>query len=298
MNVIYKAFKYRIYPTEQQKVLLNKHFGACRFIYNLSLECKIKAYKQNKKNLSVFDLMKQLTDLKKDDEFKWLYEINAQSLQCSLINLNNSYNNFFKHKKNFPKFKSKNKDFNSFSIPQDFKIKNDKLYINKFREGIKINLHRKHEGKLLFCTVSKTKTNQYYASITCEIQNYKQYNKINNSVGIDTGIKTLAVLSNGKVYTNINSLKEYENKLKYLQRQFSKKKKGSRNREKYRLKIAKIYQKITNIRNDYLHKVTTEIVKNHDNIFVEDLQVKNMIKNHFMCLVINTDNSGIFFKIP
>ena len=295
MKIIHKSYKFRVYPSEEQQVLLSKHFGATRFVFNHYLNKRKENYLENKTSLNYYDNANDLTILKKDDNYIWLKEINSQSLQSSLRNLDTAYNKFFRKQSKFPNFKSKY-DKQSFTIPQSIIIDENKLYIPKFKKGIAINLHRDIEGKILFGTISKSTTGNYYISITCETE-YIPYEKTNSSVGIDTGIKDLAILSNGKVYENIKTLKTNIKKLKYNQRQLSKKQKGSNNRLKQKQILGKIHEKVTNIRLDYLHKVSTEIIKNHDIICIEDLVVKNLMKNHKLAQAFSDVALGTFYTM-
>lgn len=295
MKTIFKSFKFRIYPSKEQEILLGKHFGACRFIFNYYLNKRKETYLEDKKSLNYYDNANDLTQLKKDETYIWLKEINSQSLQSSLRNLDTSYGRFFRKQSKFPRFKSKC-DRQSFKIPQNVLIVNNKLAIPKFKEGIKINLHREIEGNIIFATISKSTSGNYYVSITSEVQ-YQPYEKVNSKVGIDTGIKDLAILSDGTTYENIRSLKTKLKKLKYNQRQLSKKIKGSSSRNKQRKNLAKIHEKITNVRKDYLHKVSTEIIKNHDIISVEDLAVKNIMKNHKLAQAMNDVSLGTFYSM-
>jgi len=295
MKTIFKSFKFRIYPNKEQEILLAKHFGANRFVFNYYLNKRKETYLEDKKSLNYYDNANDLTKLKKDENYIWLKEINSQSLQSGLRNLDTAYNKFFRKQLKFPRFKSKY-DRQSFKIPQNVLIVDNKLTIPKFKEGIKINLHREIEGKIIFATISKSTTSKYYVSITCEV-NYKPFGKTGNNVGIDTGIKDLAILSGGKVYENIKSLKNNLKKLKYEQRQLSKKVKGSSSRNKQRKNLAIIHEKITNVRKDYLHKVSTEIIKNHDVICIEDLAVKNIMKNHKLAQAMSDVSLGAFYSM-
>jgi len=289
------TYKFKINPTEDQKVLLNKHFGSVRWVYNYFLNQRKQEYITNKKSINYYQQAAELTQIKKKEETNWLKEINSQSLQSSLRNLDTSYGRFFRKQSNFPRFKSKY-DRQSFKIPQFISVKESQLIIPKFKGGIKINLHRKIEGDIQFATISKSTTGNYYVSLTCEVQ-YQPYEKTNSNVGIDTGIKDLAILSDGNTYENIKSLKSNLKKLKFEQRQLSKKVKGSSSRDKQRKKLAIIHEKITNIRKDYLHKVSTEIVKNHDIISVEDLAVKNIMKNHKLAQAMSDVSLGTFYSM-
>ena len=295
MNKINKSYKFRINPTKEQIVLISKHFGATRFVFNRYLNSRKETYIEEKKSLNYYDNANDLTVLKKDEQFVWLKEINSQSLQSSLRNLDTAYNKFFRKQTKFPRFKSKF-DRQSFTIPQSVYIEDGKLQIPKFKKGIDINIHREIEGKLLFATISKSTTGKYYVSITCEVE-YIPFEKTNSKVGIDTGIKDLAILSDGKVYKNIKTLKTNLKKLKYNQRQLSKKVKGSNSRLKQKSKLATVHEKVTNIRKDYLHKVSTEIIKNHDVICIEDLAVKNMMKNHKLAQAFSDVSLGAFYTM-
>jgi putative transposase len=295
MKVIHKSYKFNIAPDNEQKELLAKHFGACRFVFNRYLNNRKENYLNDKTSLNYYDNANDLTNLKKQNEFNWLKEINSQSLQSSLRNLDTAYNKFFRKQSKFPRFKSKY-DRQSFTIPQSLNVEVDMLFIPKFKEGIKINLHREIKGKILFGTISKSTTGKYYVSITCEIE-YTPIEKTNSKVGIDTGIKDLAILSNGKTYKNIKTLKTNLKKIKYNQRQLSKKAKGSNSRLRQKSKLAKVHEKVTNIRKDYLHKVTTEIIKNHDVICIEDLAVKNMMKNHKLSQAFSDVALGTFYTM-
>ncbi len=295
MKLIHKSYKFKISPDKEQIELLSKHFGACRFVFNRYLNSRKETYLEEKKSLNYYDNANDLTKLKKEDEFVWLKEINSQSLQSSLRNLDTAYNKFFRKQTKFPRFKSKY-DKQSFTVPQFATIEEGKLWIPKFKKGIEINLHREIEGKILFATISKSTTGKYYVSITCEI-NHNPFDKTGSKVGIDTGIKDLAILSDGKVYENVKTLKTNLKKLKYEQRQLSKKTKGSNSRLKQKSKLAKVHEKVTNIRKDYLHKVSTEIIKNHDVICIEDLAVKNMMKNHKLAQAFSDVSLGAFYTM-
>jgi len=295
MKVIHKSYKFRISPDNEQKILLSKHFGATRFVFNRYLNSRKETYLEEKKSLNYYDNANDLTKLKKEEDFVWLKEINSQSLQSSLRNLDTAYNKFFRKQTQFPRFKSKY-DKQSFTIPQSVYIEEGKLCIPKFKKGIKLNIHREIKGKLLFATISKSTTGNYYVSITCEVE-YTPFEKTNSKVGIDTGIKDLAILSDGKVYENIKTLKANLNNLKYEQRQLSKKTKGSNSRLRQKSKLARVHEKVTNIRKDYLHKVSTEIIKNHDVICIEDLAVKNMMKNHKLAQAFSDVSLGTFYTM-
>ena len=270
-----KAFKYKINPTKEQSILLNKHIGASRFVYNLALEVKQMAWAGNKVNLSCFALHSQLKDLK--TECEWLKEINSQSLQQSITNLDKAYTAFFKGQNSFPKFKKKS-DGGSFNIPQNVLLKNGKLVIPKFKNGINIILHRPIKGVIKSATISKTPTGKYFVSILCETGDAikpKAKIKENTTIGIDLGIKNFIVASDGKEFDNPKFLRKAQSKLKYVQRKYSKYK-GKRTKQK----LAILHEKVANQRKDFLHKTSSELIKNHDSLAIEDLNVKGMLANH------------------
>lgn len=289
-----KAFKYRISPTEDQKFLLDKHFGCVRFLYNLALETKSTAYAGNKVSLSYGNMSAQLTDLKKDCE--WLREVNSQCLQMALRNLDNSFQNFFKGRASFPNFKKKTTK-QSFQLPQSVKVdfKNNCIDLPKFKEPIKAILHRKFNGEIKTVTISKTPTNKYFVSVL--VDNHIESPKItksNNAVGIDLGIKTFAVCSDGTEYANPKYLRNAMVKLKWMQRQLSKKVKNSNRRNICKFRIAKQHEKVSNQRKDFLHKATNEITNRFDLIILEDLNIKGMIKNHTLAGAISDCGWNMF----
>ena len=275
---MFKSYKYKLQPNEEQIILLNKHFGSIRFTYNYFLNERKKEYETNKNTLNYYDNAKSLTELKKQEEYSWLKEINSQSLQYSLKCLDGAYQNFFKFKKGFPKFKSK-KSKSSFSVPQSVNLINGKLVIPKFKEPIDMVLHRSFNGGIKSCTISKTTTNEFFVSFLVETE-HKKLEKTGKTIGIDLGIKDFVITSEGYKYKNNRYTKTYAKSLKKVQQHLSSKKKGSKLYEKQRLKVAKLHKKITNSRLDNLHKVSTDLIKKYDVIVLEDLNIKGMIKNH------------------
>ena len=273
-----KSYKYKLKPSDEQKVLLNKHFGSIRFAYNFFLNERKREYDTNKQSLNYYDNAKSLTELKKLEEYSWLNEINSQSLQDSLKNLETAYKNFFRFKKGFPKFKSKHYR-NSFKVPQFVKLENNKLRIPKFKDPIDLILSRRFTGVIKQCTLSKTPTNEYFVSILVETT-HKIIPKTGKHIGIDLGIKDFVITSDGYKYKNNSYTKTYAKKLKEQQQHLSRKTKGSNRYNKQKLKVATIHKKITNSRLDNLHKVSTELIKKYDLIVLEDLNIKGMIKNH------------------
>lgn len=289
---MYKAFKYRLYPTEPQKELIAKHIGSSRFVYNLALETKNAAYIGAKHNYSAFDLVKQLPELKK--ELTWLKEVNSQSLQQAIQNMDIAFKKFFKGD-GFPKFKSKRKGKQSFSIPQNVIVENDLLIIPKFKEGIKMSLHRPTNGTIKSATISVTPTGKYFVSILCETgENIKPKATIeeNTSVGIDLGIKTFLVTSDGECFENPKFLRNSLSKLKFVQRKYSKYK-GKRTKKK----LAKLHEDVVNKRKDFLHKVSTKLIRENQTICLETLAVKNMVKNHNLAQAISDVSWSTFVSM-
>lgn len=273
-----KSYKYKLNPNDEQIVLLNKHFGSIRFAYNYFLNERKKEYETNKNTINYYDNAKSLTELKKQEDYSWLNEINSQSLQDSLKNLETAYKNFFRFKKGFPKFKSKHTR-NSFCVPQFVKLDNGKLKIPKFKEPIDLILSRSFTGIIKQCTISKTPTNEYFVSILVETEHNK-LEKTGKSIGVDLGLKDFVITSDGYRYKNNRYAKTYAKKLKEHQQHLSRKTKGSNRYKKQKLKVANIYKKITNSRLDNLHKVSTELINKYDLIILEDLNIKGMIKNN------------------
>ena len=256
-----KAYKYRLYPTKTQEVLLAKHFGCARYIYNYGLERKIKSYSETKKSVSRFTISADLPKLKNAPETKWLSEVSAQALQAALVNLDKAFTRFFKEKKGFPKFKSKHSNHQSYQIPQNVSIDYNaqRVHIPKFDNGIKCKFDRQFSGKIKTTTVSRAPTGKYFISILVETEDAipnKAPIDENKAVGVDLGIKTFATLSDGTEIQNPKYLKKALKRLKRLQRSVSRKKKGSNGRKQSIKLLARQYEKVTNKRKDFLHKTS------------------------------------------
>jgi len=276
--IVTKAFKYRIYPTEEQAILLAKHFGAKRFVFNHFLDERKTLYLESKKTLNYYDNAKSLTDLKKEEQYAWMKEINSQTLQAALRDLDVAYNKFFHKQAKFPRFKSR-KNKQSFRAPQFVKYEQGKLFLPKFKEPIKVKEDRPLTGKILFATISRKPSGKYFVAITVETE-HTPYAKTDKQVGVDLGVKDLAICSDGTVYPNIKTTRKYEKQLAYEQRQLAKKAKGSNNRWKQRVRVAKIHEMIYNIRHNHLHQISSSIVRENQTICMESLAVANMMKNH------------------
>jgi len=290
-----KAYKYRIFPTEEQQGLLVNIFGQTRFVYNLGLETKITAYAGNKTNIDCFDLIKQVKELK-DAECPWLKEAPSQALQMALRNLDNAYTNFFKGK-GFPKFKNKHGK-QSFQLPQGVFLSEDnkQIFIPKLK-FVGINLYREFKGDIKTVTVSRTVTNKYFVSILVdnkqELPNKKPITE-QSAVGIDLGIKDFAITSDGKKFENKDFFKSTMQKLRVAQRSLARKKKGSNHYKEQKLVVALLHETVRNQRQDYLHKISKYLVDNYDTICLEDLSVKNMVKNRCLARAISDMGWGEF----
>lgn len=282
--MVNKAFKFRIYPTNEQRILLNKTFGCCRYAYNHFLNARIEAYKENKETLNYNKCSSLLTELKQ--RLEWLQEVDKFALQNALKDLDKAYQNFFKAGKGFPKFKSKHSNMLNYRTTC-FKRSNDTQNINikdKYIQLPKIGWiefakSREIEGRIINVTVSKTASGKFYMSICCEVK-ITPIPETDKAVGIDLGIKEFAVTSDGEKTSNPKNYHKYENNLIKLQRAVSRKKKGSKNRNKTRIKLAKAHEKVKNCRQDFLHKLSTRLIQENQLIALEDLQVENMLKNH------------------
>jgi len=295
MKVINKTYRFRISPNKEQEVLLNKHFGCSRFVYNYFLNERKEQYQQDKKSDNYYAQAKTLTDLKKQEDTIWLKEVNSQTLQFALRSLDTAYVNFFRGNAQFPKFKSR-KHKNTFTIPQFGVLTDDKISIPKFKEGIKVKLHRKVNGKIGKMSITRTPTGKYYVSIFTE-QHIEELLKTNKQVGIDLGIKDFVITSDNKKFKNNKYTKKYARELKKAQQHLSRKTKGSNSFEKQKLKVALIHEKIASCRLDALHKVSHQLVNQYDLLSVEDLNVKGMIKNHKLSKHIADASWGTFVTL-
>jgi putative transposase len=271
---MFKAYKYRLYPSAAQAVLLNKHIGATRFLYNLALETKQSAYAGNHVNLSRFDLQKQIPDLKQ--ECPWLKEINSQTLQHALACLDTAYKNFFRNTGGFPRYKSKHKR-ESFCVPQNVIVDQEQelLIVPKFKEGIEVRLHRVIKGEVKQATISKTKTGKYYVSVLVDTkQSIPKKAKISDttSIGVDLGLKDFLCTSEGEVVNNPRHLKTALNRLRFLQRKYSRYK-GNRTKRK----LTKQHELVANARRDFLHQLSARLIRENQTICLEDLNVKGMM---------------------
>ncbi|XAG96605.1 hypothetical protein U9I19_000194 [Bacillus phage KKP_4049] len=277
--LVNKAYKFRIYPSKEQEILIAKTIGCSRFVFNHFLAKWNDTYKATGKGLTYNSCSSQLTQLKK--ELVWLKEVDSIAIQSSLKNLADAYSRFFKKQNDAPRFKSKKNKVQSYTTKHTNgniaivgnKIKLPKLGLVRFAKS------REVHGRILNATVRRNPSGKYFVSILVETE-VQPLEKTGSSIGIDVGLKTFATLSDGTSYENPKWFRKLEEKLANAQRILSRRKKGGSNWNKQRIKVARIHEKITNARTDYLQKISTEIIKNHDVIGIEDLQVSNMLKNH------------------
>ncbi|PHH98878.1 IS200/IS605 family element RNA-guided endonuclease TnpB [Fusobacterium polymorphum] len=274
-----KAYKFRFYPTKTQIKILNSTFGCVRYVYNHFLDLKQKLYKAEKKSMSYSECSKELIVLKKDKE--WLKDVDKFSLQNSLKDLDKAYKNFFSGK-GYPKFKSKKDNRKSYRTNY---TNNNIEFLDKWIKvpklgKLKIRDKMKPQGKIINATITQTPSEKYYISLCCTDVETEKLESTNKNVGIDLGIKNFALTSDEISIENPKYLQKSLNKLVVLQRKLSQKPKGSSNRNKARIKVARLFEKISNQREDFLQKLSTMLIKEYDIICMEDLQVKNMVRNH------------------
>ena len=307
---MYRAIKIRLYPNKEQEQAINQLFGCYRFVYNYMLDIKQQEYKDNNKTLSLKELSKYFySTLRKDENYSWLKVQNTKVMKQSIRQMLTAYNRFFKLHTGFPKYKSK-KDIQSAYFPidaisrrntfeerkitltqsfKDIKFRCSKLYLARLQT---------YKNKIRSATIQKTKSGKYFLSILIDIEETEivKFKKTGKSVGLDLGVKDFVITSDGDKFENKHFLKKQENKIKKLQRQLSRKVKGSNNRNKARIKLAKAFEHLVNQRENYIHAVINELLKNYDTIFMEDLNVSGMLKNH--CLSKAIQEVGFYkFKL-
>ena len=273
---MFKGYKYRLYPNKKQQIYFAKCFGCVRFIYNRMLSDKIEYYKKTKQKL-------YNTPAQYKKEFPWLKEVDALALANAQMNLQSAYNNFFSRPEvGFPKFKNKKSYYYSYKTNNNHEnIKIFDKYIKLPKIGlVRIKKHRNFEGIIKSVKISQEPSGKYYISILVNCKEQEKLSESKNKVGIDLGIKEFAITSNGEMIENPKYFKKSEKKLIKLQKDLSRCKKESKNREKCRIKLAKQYKKIANQRKDFLHKLSKRIINENQVIVLESLKVKNMMSNH------------------
>ncbi len=276
-----RGYRYRLYPTQDQKVLIAKHLGCCRFAYNWALARKNRAYRDEGISLSGYDLMKDLVPLKA--EYPWLKEVNAQSLQQSIHHLSRAFTNFFESRAEEPTFKTKHTPEQSFTVPQSYTVdfKHGTVRLPKIG-AIKTVFHRTFTGKVKSATVSRSSAGRYTISILVEDGQKPPTPEEpipNQTVGIDMGLSHYAVLSTGERVENPGYLQNAQKRLTVLQRRLDRKQKGSKNRTKARLKVARCHQTIADQRRDFQHQLSSRLVRENQALAVESLNVDGMVKS-------------------
>lgn len=308
-HLIFRAYKYRISPNAEQRILLAKHFGCCRFIYNHFLRKREEAGKGGGARLGLFESHRQMSAMRKGAGTEWLSEVYSHALQAELRHLDAAFKRFYKaikkgeakpvvkngkptgRLKYEPRFKSKKDTEQSVTFPDNVKVTDGELFLPKFKRGIKMKQHRPLGGRLCHATVSRDARGRYHVSILCE-EECAYLPKSGKSIGIDLGIKDLAVCSDGERVANPKFLERGEKHGKFLGRQLSRKKKGSNRRRRARLRLSRHHEKVANRRRDYAHKFTTRIVRENQAICVEDLNVKGMQSNHSLAKSVSSAAFG------
>ncbi|MGY0695050.1 IS200/IS605 family element RNA-guided endonuclease TnpB, partial [Virgibacillus sp. FSP13] len=284
--LINKAYRFRIYPNKTQITLINKTIGCSRFVFNHFLAEWNQTYKETGKGLNYKSCSAELTKLKK--ELPWLKEVDSIALQSSLKHLSDAYNRFFNKQNRAPVFKTKKNNVQSYLTKYTngnieiigSKVKLPKLGLVRFAKS------REIDGRIINATVRCNPSGKYFVSIMAEVES-RSFEKTGSTVGVDVGLKDFAVLSDGTIHPNPKFFRTLEEKLARAQQILSRRKKGSSNWNKQRIKVARIHEKITNARMDYLHKISTDVIKNHDCIGIEDLQVNSMLRNHQLAKAIS-----------
>lgn len=292
-HAMFKTAEIRIYPNKSQQELLQKTFGCARFVYNYFLNERITLWKENGESTTWIKQSRELTAIK--GEYPWLKEVEAHALKNEIRHLDAAYKNFFSRKEcGFPKFKSKRRCDNKYSTERHVSVQNGKVFLPKLK-WVKARGYKKINGRITGATIKQVPSGKYFVCVQYE-EDQEDLPKTGKTVGVDVGVKDLAITSDGKKFANNKRLKQSEKKLARLQRQLSRKSKGSNRREKARIKVARQYEKITNQRKDDLHKATTELVRNYDLICIEDLNVKGMLKNHTLAKAVTDASMSEFHR--
>lgn len=298
-----KAIKIRIYPTPEQVVFINKQLGCCRFVYNSCLAYRNDSYKNNKIFINSSQSINYIVSLK--SQYDWLKEVHSKVLQQSVRDMNKAYDNFFKLHSGYPKFKSKKDNHQSCRFPKDafIGVRGNRIDLIKSLKDIhfkcSVNDERylnRNQDKVSSLTLSKTPSGKFYLSILIDKPN-KVLSPATSFVGIDLGVKDFVITSDGEVFSNLHFKKSEVSKIKKLQRSLSRKKDGSHNKTKARIKLSKSYEKITNRKTNYLHYVVNQLLNENQVIVMEDLNIKGMMKNHKLAESIQEMNFGEFRRM-
>lgn len=276
------SYKFRLYPTREQENLMQKTFGCCRYVYNHFLSERKTSYEQTGKSPTRFQQDKGLTELKK--ELEWLREPDKCALQDALRQLDQAYQNFFRRvkageKPGYPRFKKKHDHRKSYRTNSNIKVLDKAIQLPKLGK-VKCRISKEVRGRILSATISQNPSGKYFVALCCTDVEIQPLPKTGAAVGLDMGIKSYAVTSDGVKYSNHKYLAKSEKKLAKAQRQLSRKAKGSKNRDKARIRVARLHERIANQRQDMLHKLSSKLIKENDVICIENLAPKNMVKNH------------------
>ena len=282
-----KTFKYRFYPIAEQENLLRRTIGCTRLVYNKALAMRTDAYYKDNQRIGYLETSKALTGWKKEDGFDFLKEVSSVPLQQSLRCLQTAFTNFFEGRAKYPNFKKKIHGGSALFADTAFTLKNGEIFIAKCKEALPIRWSKQlpKNASPSSITIKLTPSGKWFVSILCDVL-ILSLPKVENKIGLDMGITSLLTVSNGVKFNNPKSLKQVQKKLKQLQKSLCRKVKGSNNRRKARLKVAKLHEKVANIRKDNLHKVTTQLIQENQLIAVETLNVKGMMKNHCLAQAI------------
>lgn len=284
-----KSYKFRIYPNKQQEVLILKTFGCCRFVYNQTLAYRKELYETEKKSMSKFDCSNYCVRVLKP-KYPWLREVDKWALSNAVFNMDAAYQKFFREHAGYPKFKNKHKSRKSYTTTWansniEINFTSRKIKLPKLR-WVKYRGCREFSGQIKSATISQTKSGKFFVSVLVDVE-HTQLPKSDSVIGLDLGIKDFCITSDGKKYKNPKVLQQYEKKLARLQRQLAHKQKGSANYQKAKVRLARCHEKIANIRNDYLHKISHEIISENQVIVSEDLNVGGMLRNHKLAKAIS-----------
>jgi len=299
-----KAIKIQLYPTEEQSHYINGLVGACRFVFNKGLDFKITQYKEFGKSTNISSVGKYITGLKKLEEFIWLNDYHSKVIQQSLLDLDKSHKNFFKMGSGFPKFKSRKETKQSCRFPKDaiMGVSGNCISLIKSLKGIHFKCSNRDE-KLLnklpikSLTLTKTKSGKYFASLLVDQLPHKKLPYTINTIGIDMGIKEFITTSDGEVFPNLKLKRTNQKKLNKLHRNLSKKQKDSHNKHKARIKLARYYEKLNNIKENYLHQIVNQLLHENQVIVGETLKISNMLKNHNLARSLQELSIHRFFQI-